>query len=258
MIFISHNSKDKPLVEEIALRLAGIYGQDNVFYDSWSIQPGEGIIDKMEEGLSKCTHFFFFVSANSLDSKMVKLEWQNMLMKKANNPAIKFIPVRIDQSSMPLLLTQTLYIDLFSHGLEVAIRQMVDVMEGRNTFQQQRPFSNLKAYISKEKNKVCIECRAEFYLEPISSYLICTQHDVNDIRFNVVGESMCMNGKTTGVTLANGHTTNCISLSITRGTLPGFPFIVELESKTSLEFEIEIVMHEVKKGEYISIPTFVA
>ena len=54
MIFLSHNSKDKPVVEQVALKLKGIYGQNNVFYDSWSIQPGDGILDKMNEGLTNC------------------------------------------------------------------------------------------------------------------------------------------------------------------------------------------------------------
>lgn len=75
MIFISHTAKDKAIVEPIALRLAQVYGQNNVFYDSWSIQPGDGIIDKMNEGLTNCKFFFFFVSKNSLQSNMVKLEW---------------------------------------------------------------------------------------------------------------------------------------------------------------------------------------
>lgn len=74
MIFISHTAKDKAIVEPIALRLAQVYGQNNVFYDSWSIQPGDGIIDKMNEGLTNCKFFFFFVSKNSLQSNMVKLE----------------------------------------------------------------------------------------------------------------------------------------------------------------------------------------
>ena len=74
MIFISHTAKDKAIVEPIALRLAQVYGQNNVFYDSWSIQPGDGIIDKMNEGLTNCKFFFFFVSKNSLQSNMFKLE----------------------------------------------------------------------------------------------------------------------------------------------------------------------------------------
>ena len=60
MIFLSHNHLDKPVVEQVALELSQRYGQQNVFYDSWSIQPGQGIIDKMEEGLSKCKFFFLF------------------------------------------------------------------------------------------------------------------------------------------------------------------------------------------------------
>lgn len=74
MIFLSHNYKDKPVVEQVALRLKSIYGIDKVFYDSWSIQPGDGIIDKMNEGLSNCKFFLFFISQNSLSSNMVKLE----------------------------------------------------------------------------------------------------------------------------------------------------------------------------------------
>ena len=61
-IFISHNYKDKPIIEPIAIKLGEIYGRENVFYDSWSIQPGDGIIDKMNDGLLECDFFFFFVS----------------------------------------------------------------------------------------------------------------------------------------------------------------------------------------------------
>lgn len=59
MIFISHNHKDKPIVEPIALKLSEIFGQDKVFYDSWSMQPGDGIIDKVSEGLGETEYFFF-------------------------------------------------------------------------------------------------------------------------------------------------------------------------------------------------------
>ena len=47
MIYISHTKADKPLVEPIAQKIAGVFGQENVFYDSWSIQPGDGIIDRL-------------------------------------------------------------------------------------------------------------------------------------------------------------------------------------------------------------------
>ena len=76
-IFISYNHNDNLLVDTIARRLELEFGRNNITYDRWTMQPGDSIIGKMNEGLSDFTTFFFFVSPNSLASKMVTLEWQN-------------------------------------------------------------------------------------------------------------------------------------------------------------------------------------
>lgn len=60
MIFSSHNYKYKPVVELVAIKQCAIYGLQNTFYDSWSIQPDDGIIKKMEEGLINYKFFFLF------------------------------------------------------------------------------------------------------------------------------------------------------------------------------------------------------
>lgn len=254
MIFLSHNSEDKPVVEQVALKLKAIYGQDKVFYDSWSIQPGDGIIDKMEEGLTSCRYFFYFVSANSLKSNMVKLEWQNALFNAAQK-RIQFIPIRMDNSHMPTLLTQSLYIDLFAQGLEITVRQLVDVIDGNNTYREPvKKFSNMVAYKYQEGDKIIIECHAEHFLEPISSFIFCTQKDVKSISANVRNESMSMTDEENGISLENGHKTNAIIRSISKGTLPGFPFTVEFISKNKTPFDIEIVMHEKARGEFHPIP----
>lgn len=254
MIFLSHNYNDKPVVEQIALKLSAIYGQNNVFYDSWSIQPGQGIIDKMNEGLTNCRYFLFFISKNSLTSEMVKLEWQNALFKAAQN-RILFIPIRMDASVMPAILTQNLYIDLFAQGIEVALRQIVDVINGNNTFREQnRQFSNMVAYKYREGDKLVIECHAEHFLEPISSFMFCTQQDPKKIKMDVKGESMYIGNVQSDITLTSGYKTNVIHRSISKGTLPGFPFIVELSS--DMQFDIEIVMHEKEKGMFCPIPIF--
>jgi len=105
MIFISHTHDDKPIVEPIALRLAQVFGERNVFYDSWSIQPGDGIVNKMDEALTKSKFFFFYVSKKSLLSEMVKLEWQNAIIK-ATNGNVKLIPVKVDDC----IIQESLYI----------------------------------------------------------------------------------------------------------------------------------------------------
>lgn len=256
MIFLSHNYKDKPVVEQVALKLRNIYGQDKIFYDSWSIQPGDGIIDKMEEGLSNCKFFFFFISNNSLTSNMVKMEWQNAIFKAAQN-AIRFIPIRMDRNNMPFLLTQTLYIDLFSYGIDIAIRQIVDVVEGTNTYRTPTmQFSNLVAYKHREGSNLIIECCAKYYLEPISSFLFCTQGQIKNICYNVYNESMIESGEVNNMTLNNGKITNAIYLSVSHGTLPDFPFIVEFSSQKGITFDIETVLHKISHKSYSEIPLF--
>lgn len=254
MIFLSHNSKDKPIVEPIAIKLAEIFGQDNVFYDSWSIQPGDGIIDKMDEGLSKCKFFFYFVSTNSLTSSMVKLEWQNALVKSAQKQ-IRFIPVRLDQSSLPSIMLQTLYIDLFSNGIDVAIRQMVDVINGVNTYQAgDISFNNLVAYKYKEGKKLIIECRALHYLEPITMFSFMTHSDIDQIRHTIPQESFHSIGMHKDVQIDPILRTNFITLGLGRGTLPGFPFVVEFTSNTLPSFDIEMVFHQVSRDRFAPIP----
>ena len=74
MIFFSYNHNDEQLVDMIARRLELEFGRDNIFYDKWSMQPGDSIIGKMNEGLEQFTTFFYFLSPNSLTSKMVAKE----------------------------------------------------------------------------------------------------------------------------------------------------------------------------------------
>lgn len=256
MIFLSHNSKDKPIVEPIAVKLASVFGQDNVFYDSWSIQPGDGIIDKMNEGLSLCRYFFYFVSANSLTSAMVKMEWQNALIKAVQN-MIRFVPVRLDNSSLPPIMLQTVYVDLFSHGFDVAVRQMIDVINGTNTFRQaSNSFNNLVAYKYREGDKLIIDCRALQYLEPITMFSLMTFDDVDKIQFSVPNESMFSSGVHKDVPINPIAKANFITLGLSRGTLPGFPFIVELTSRELGSFDIVSVLHQVSRENFSPIPLF--
>ena len=112
MIFISHNHKDKPKIEPIAIALRNTYGQDKVFYDSWSIRPGDGIIDKMNSDLEECKYFFYFISKNSLASDMVNFEWQNALIKRIRNQ-VDFIPVLLEDCEPPAIILQIKYINYF-------------------------------------------------------------------------------------------------------------------------------------------------
>ena len=242
MIFISHTFKDKPIVEPFAIGLANVYGNDNVFYDSWSIQPGDGIIDKMNSGLTDSNIFFFFISENSLQSKMVQLEWQNALMDSVKGN-IKFIPVRLDKCTLPIIMKQTLFLDVFTNGVDVVLRQMIDVIEGRNTFSgENKKFENVKAKIQFVNSKrILIEIFAEYYMEPISKYGIVVMNKENAVTIKCLSDTLFMQGFTeSGATITNDSGTikaNMIGINVSRATTPGFPVRIELVSNTDEDIQ---------------------
>lgn len=253
MIFLSHNQKDKPIVEPIAIRLSAIFGANNVFYDSWSIQPGDGIIDKMNEGLEKVKYFFLFVSANSLSSNMVKLEWQNALMK-ATQGNCKIVPIRLDASLMPAILMQTLYLDMYTNGIEVVLKQIVDVISGTNTFEPQyNNFSNVEASIeTSDSIKVIIQ--AKYFMEPTSMYLICTKNAEDELSFQVQSDSVTESGFNKNIKLTNGETYNGIFVHVFRATTPLNPVIVNLTPKNGADIQVEVVMKGENNHDFHSIP----
>uniref|UniRef100_UPI004025E562 toll/interleukin-1 receptor domain-containing protein n=1 Tax=Phocaeicola vulgatus TaxID=821 RepID=UPI004025E562 len=252
-IFISHNSKDKPVVEPIALRLANAFGQDEVFYDSWSIKPGEGIIDKMNQGLGSCRFVFFFVSNNSLKSYMVNIEWQNALMK-ASNGLVRLIPVRMDNCDLPAILTQTLYLDLFNNGIEATITSMVELVKGQDTFHAKfTQVNNLSAnFIKRTDREIEIELSANYFMEPTPHFVFVTSNNDNEINFEIIGVNIMRFGFNKGVIPLKGDGFNVmlngIRIDLPDSLVPGFPRRIKFTAKTDKPITILYVMHEDKQN----------
>jgi len=254
LIFISHTHTDKPVVEPIAIRLSDIFGKDNVFFDSWSMQPGDGIIDKMNEGLTKCKFFFFFVSNNSLKSKMVSLEWQNALFT-ATKGECKIIPVRLDMCHMPAIMQQNLYIDLYSNGLEAAIVQIVNVAQGNNTFTPQSGgFSNLSYTISGDEKKLLITISASHYLEPIPNFVVLFENSENEIKFDLPKDGPHRGGFNKDIQLSNGVILNGQFIAPFRGITPDMPLLIELSAVTDKPIKFAGVLHQKGQDNYQMLP----
>lgn len=225
MIFLSHTHADKPLIAPIADTLAKKYGKDNVFYDSWSVQPGDGIIDRMSKGLEDCRYFFYFMSNKSISSKMVDLEWQNALFKSTKGE-VKIIPVKLDDCIVPAILLQTLYIDICSSGIEMATRQMIDVIDGNNTYQE---ISNnfVNEYANVELNTDRSELRIDFcvkaYTEPSPRYSIVLYNDENDISITNIDLGVHMSGFHEGFVSFEGKEFNGFSVIPIQPIKPNLP-----------------------------------
>ncbi len=254
MIFISYSHKDKSIVLPIAEAMKKVFDDEKIFFDQWSIQPGDSIIEKMNTGISNCKFFFFLISNNSLSSKMVEFEWQSALMKSAKNK-IEFIPVKIDDCSIPTILMQILYINLYGDGLDIAIGQMIDVVSGKKIYNSGKinDFQNVKAFVSGSNKKMRIEFRAERYAEQHSQYLILHKNDEAELSCSTE-ESFYELRHIKDLVLNSGDKFNAIIISRSKATSPNFPFILELSTKTKNPILFQDVMRANAANSYTSIP----
>lgn len=256
MIFLSYSHVDSSIVDPIAQELYKVYGADQIFFDKWSILPGDGIIDRMNSGLDKCNFFFCFFSKDSLKSNMVSLEWQNALYISANRD-MKIIPVRLNNCAMPSLLKQKLYIDTHSNGYEVTLKQMIDVINGNNTYlagMNSIPFHNVSTYIIKnESNVMVLEFRAEVYMEPHSRFLVLVDNKEEDLNYCALNESLYESKFYKQVSL-NDKTSSAILLARQTAISPGFPFIAQITAKEGKKIQFIDAMRATSATEFSQVP----
>lgn len=256
MIFLSHNHADKPVVEPVALRLKEIFGQEKVFYDSWSIQPGDGIVEKINEGLTSPKFVFFFVSEQSINSKMVSMEWQNALYK-ATKGDCKIIPIRVDGSPMPAVLLQNVYIDMHTNGVEVSIVQIVNVIQGNNTFTPQHlGFSNLTYKVTGDAaNRISITISASHLMEPNPDFLVLVGNKEGELKIDLNGGQPYRGGFNADVELNSGMKVNLFAIAPLGGAItPKHPMLIELASQTGAVIVLRGVMHKISSDRYSIIP----
>ncbi|HEY3325223.1 MAG TPA: TIR domain-containing protein [Planctomycetota bacterium] len=108
-VFLSHSSKDKPVVRALAERLR----QDGlkVWLDEWEIKPGDSIPAKIEEGLERSRVLALCMSANAFGSDWTQLESGTFRFRDPLNKERRFIPLRLDDAPIKGSLAQFLYIN---------------------------------------------------------------------------------------------------------------------------------------------------
>ena len=108
-VFLSHNSKDKPVVRGLAERLRddGL----KVWLDEWIIKPGDSIPAKVRRGLEQSRVLLMMLSENFNDSDWAEYEYDAFLFRDPRNKKRRFVPVRLDQSPIRESLQQFAYVD---------------------------------------------------------------------------------------------------------------------------------------------------
>jgi small GTP-binding protein len=108
-VFLSHSSKDKPAVRDLARRLKddGL----RVWLDEWEIRPGDMIGLKIEQGLQQSRTLVLVMSANAFASDWVTLERHTALFRDPTNAQRRFIPLLLEDTEINDTLKQYAYVD---------------------------------------------------------------------------------------------------------------------------------------------------
>lgn len=124
-IFISHSSKDKEFVRDLAWKLKNL--SLDVWYDEWAISIGDSIIDKIFEGLEDSDILIIVLSKNSVSSSWVKEELASANMRRISQRNIRILPILIDDCEIPISLMHIKYAD-FRDRDEKSLVELIEVI----------------------------------------------------------------------------------------------------------------------------------
>ncbi|MEM9091028.1 MAG: TIR domain-containing protein [Cyanobacteria bacterium P01_F01_bin.53] len=129
-VFLSHSSKDKDVVREIANRLKadGV----RVWFDEWEIHPGDNIPHKLEEGLEHSRMLVLCMSAQAFGSDWAQLESNTFRFRDPLNHSRRFIPLQLDDVPLKGSLAQFQYIDWTTRDHQAAYSQLLATCQPNN------------------------------------------------------------------------------------------------------------------------------
>ncbi|MBC8448330.1 MAG: TIR domain-containing protein [Chloroflexi bacterium] len=143
-VFLSHNSDDKPLVEELALRLQDEAGL-NPWLDAWHIPGGAQWEIEIERALGSCQTCAVVLGEHGWGEYHLR-ETQAALARQKAHPSLRVIPVFLpgareeDTDVLPDFFAETQWVD-FRGGLNDAdaLARLITAIRGEVPYPDGRP-----------------------------------------------------------------------------------------------------------------------
>lgn len=108
-VFLSHNSKDKPLARAIYRYLSdsGL----RVWIDEAELNAGDSLVEALATAIFRVDCVVAILSKASVSSNWVKKELAWAMNKEINGKRIRVIPIKRDGASLPKILSDKFYLD---------------------------------------------------------------------------------------------------------------------------------------------------
>jgi hypothetical protein len=126
VVFLSHSSKDKPFVRQLAADLT----KENilVWLDEQQINVGDSINDKISQGLAESDYFVITMSENAINSEWVKRELNSALIKEIESRKVKILPIKLSDCEFPPLIIDKKYAD-FSKSYKSGFNELLKAIK---------------------------------------------------------------------------------------------------------------------------------
>ncbi len=129
LVFLSYNSADKKVAEEIAVFLAT--AQVGVWFDEWALAPGDSLIEEIDGALGRCSHYVLVWSRRAARSRWVQRELRSTLARVTSRRRrpIKIIPVCVDKTPLPNICSDLSYLT-HQNNMEIDYSQIINAVTG--------------------------------------------------------------------------------------------------------------------------------
>jgi len=125
-IFLSHSSKDKEFVRQLALDLK----KNNVpiWFDEWELKVGDSLNKRIGEGIKESGWLGIVISKNSIKSSWVEKELNAGMMTELEKKQVFVLPIVIDNCEIPIFLRDKLFADFrsdYQTGLNALLNRLI-------------------------------------------------------------------------------------------------------------------------------------
>src|SRR5574341_1478559 len=109
-VFVSHHSADAALAERLAAELRA--DGNDVWLDRWSIDLGDSIVGRMNEGLESAAYLVLCCCQHGVTGPWIGREWMSALSRQLEDQSVKVLPVLFAGGRPPVILADIMYADL--------------------------------------------------------------------------------------------------------------------------------------------------